>query len=184
MGYKMVPRVISLGKDIDDLGDMHACFYWLSRQDDVDLNKLEKWANLIITFCDKLSQQNKSNQMNLIQMNESIEIQKTKHLTLRHLSYALNEEGIAPNNQQLDNSLKCILKSIDLCSKTNYLIKVYNKRFETKINENDNNQAQNDEIFQSIQNGELDKRDENDTLHQCYHFASNLCQKINKFEQS
>ena len=183
---RVLDRVISLAKDIDDLSDIHACFYWMSRQDDVDLNRLQKWANDCIKICDKLAtphqQQTESSSpsksQSLIEMNERIEILKIKHLTLRHLSYALNEEGSTPpNTERLNNSLNCILQSIELCSRTNYLIQAYNTEIEDITAED------NIEVFELIQNGELDKREQNDLVG-CYHFASNLCQKMNKFEQS
>eukprot|EP01084_Bolivina_argentea_P252557 423933_1 len=122
--YKIVNRVLSIAKEINHLSDAHCVFYWISRQKDINLDKLEQFADIILNLCNQLTIQMQSNSNNnIIELNECIEIEKYKHLTLRHLSYALNEDGIVNNTDRLNKSLSCILQSIEICSKTNYLIK-------------------------------------------------------------
>ena len=58
--YKIMDRILEIGNDIDQLPDIHCAFYWISRQDDIDLDKLQIWGSKIIKLCDALSVQIKS----------------------------------------------------------------------------------------------------------------------------
>eukprot|EP01083_Nonionella_stella_P168823 571116_1 len=170
--YKIGDRVLEMASDFDDVSDIHCVFYWTSQQEHVNVSKMEEWSDQIIALCDTLSSKP---WMNLIELDESIQIETYRHLTFRHLAYVLNDD---------DKALHCILRSIHLASKNNYFIKLFNAMFEERTSEIQQTQdAHQTEIDRMIVNGEMEIRELNDIV-SCYHFAANLCQKMNDFEQS
>ena len=203
---KIVSRVIALTTDIEHLNNTHQVFYHISHHEIAEIDLIQKWSTQIITLCDSLAAPFEANHQNetddtsnwdVIELNEYIEILEYKHLTLRFLSYPLSDS-------QPENALKCIMESIEICERTNGLI----QRFNTEINEfgNRNNansenseNTQNSEntenadhnalsesdreIRRLIDNGQIEKRTES-IYSDCYRFAANICQKLNRFKES
>jgi len=95
------------------------------------LQTLERLCLKIATLCDSLANpfEDQDKAITVKALNDYIEIQQCKHLTLRNLAHALEAGGIS-NRQKWTHSLSFIKHAIALCLRTDALIRALNGKLD------------------------------------------------------